>query len=113
MPHDHDHSHQHGLGHVHGSTNGPRLVASLVLTLAFVIGESIAGYRANSLALMSDAGHNASDALALGLAAYAIWVAKRPANANKTFGYHRVAILTALGNSAALVVIALLILAEA
>lgn len=100
-------------GHTHGATSGRKLWLSLGLTLTFVAIEAVFGWRAGSLALMSDAGHNASDALALGLAAYALWVARRPANPNKTFGYHRVAILTALANAAALVVIALAILAEA
>ena len=86
---------------------------SLGLTLTFVAFEIYFGMRAHSLALVSDAGHNASDALALGLAAYAIWVARRPASHRKTFGYHRVAILTAFGNAAALIVVALAILAEA
>ena len=75
--------------------------------------EAFFGFRAHSLALVSDAGHNVSDALALGLAAYAVWVARRPATPGKTFGYHRVAILTALANAAALVVIALGILVGA
>jgi len=89
------------------------LWVSLGLTTAFVAVEAYFGRRAHSLALLSDAGHNASDALALGLAAYAVWVARRPASPGKTFGYHRVAILTALGNAAALVVIALGILGTA
>ncbi|MBV9851958.1 MAG: cation transporter [Armatimonadetes bacterium] len=100
-------------GHTHGATSGGKLWLSLALTLIFVIVEAGFGWRARSLALLSDAGHNASDALALGLAAYAVWVARRPASAGRTFGYHRVAILTALANAAALVVIALAILAEA
>ena len=100
-------------GHTHGATSGRGLWLSLGLTLAFVGAEIIFGLRARSLALLSDAGHNASDALALGLAAYAVWVARRPANSGKTFGYHRVAILTALANAAALVVVALGILLEA
>lgn len=62
---------------------------------------------------MSDAGHNLSDALALGLAAYAIWIAKEPANAQRTYGYHRVGILTALFNAVTLIVIAISILVEA
>ena len=77
------------------------------MTGAFVAAEAYFGRQAHSLALVSDAGHNFSDALALGLAAYAVWVARRPASPGKTFGYHRVAILTALANAAALVVIAL------
>ena len=89
------------------------LWVSLIVTLTFVVGEYLAGRAANSLALISDAGHNLSDALALGLAAYAVWVARKPADARKTFGYHRVAILTALFNAVSLIVIGLLILSEA
>lgn len=100
-------------GHTHGATSGRLFWVSLALTLGFVVVETVYGLRARSLALLSDAGHNASDALALGLAAYAVWVARRPATPGKTFGYHRVAILTALANATALVVIALVILAEA
>jgi cobalt-zinc-cadmium efflux system protein len=115
--HTHDHqgherSHR-AVGHVHGATHGPLLWVSLTVTLAFVVGEYIAGRIANSLALISDAGHNLSDAFALGLAAYAIWIAKKPATAKKTYGYHRVGILTALVNAATLVVIGILIFVEA
>lgn len=112
--HDHDHGgHYHGPMHVHGSTSGPMLWASLGVTLLFVVFEAYFGWKANSLALMSDAGHNFSDALALGLAAYAVWIARKPANARKTFGYHRVAILTALFNAGSLIAIAVGILFEA
>ena len=100
-------------GHIHGATSGRGLWLSLGLTGAFVAAEAYFGHQAHSLALISDAGHNVSDALALGLAAYAVWVARRPASPGKTFGYHRVAILTALANAAALVVIALGILVGA
>lgn len=99
--------------HVHGATHGPRLVISLVVTLAFVVAETIASVAGSSLALLSDAGHNASDALALGLAAYAIWVSKKPANEKNTYGYHRVSILTALFNAVSLILIAVLIFVEA
>jgi cobalt-zinc-cadmium efflux system protein len=107
--HSHDDEHA-GLYHAHGPLQGPMLWLSLVVTLAFVAAEAIAGHFARSLALLSDAGHNFTDALGLGLAAYAVWVARKPANARKTFGYHRVAILTALFNAATLILIALGIL---
>ena len=100
-------------GHTHGATSGRLLWLSLGLTLAFVVLEAFFGLRAHSVALLSDAGHNASDALALGLAAYAVWLGRRPASPGKTFGYHRAAILVALANAAALVVIALAIFASA
>lgn len=100
-------------GHVHGPTSGRKMWLSLIVTVAFVVGEAIAGYTAHSLALISDAGHNLSDALALGLAAFAIWIAQRPSSAERTFGYHRVSILTALFNAVSLVVLAFWIGVEA
>lgn len=99
--------------HTHGALQGPVMWTSLTITLLFVVFEAICGAYAKSLALLSDAGHNFSDAFALGLAAYAVWIARRPANASNTFGYHRVAILTALINASTLVLIAVGILIEA
>ena len=86
---------------------------SIAVTAVFVVGEAIAGYFAHSLALLSDAGHNFSDALALVFSWYGIWMAQKPSTAKRTFGHHRVGILTALVNSVSLVVIALLIFWEA
>jgi cobalt-zinc-cadmium efflux system protein len=100
-------------GHTHGPTSGRKLWISLAVTLVFVAFEAIAGWRSHSLALISDAGHNLSDAVALGLAAFAIWISQRPATARRTFGYHRVAILTALFNAVTLVVLAAFIAIEA
>ena len=103
-----------GQAHAHGvGTTGRRLILSIAVTAAFVIGEAIAGYFAHSLALLSDAGHNFSDALALVFSWYGIWMARKPSTAKRTFGHHRVGILTALVNSVSLVVIALLIFWEA
>ena len=102
------HAHAHGVG-----TTGRRLILSIAVTAAFVVGEAIAGYFAHSLALLSDAGHNFSDALALVFSWYGIWMAQKPSTAKRTFGHHRVGILTALVNSVSLVVIALLIFWEA
>ncbi len=98
---------------MHGQTEGPMLWLCLIVTLAFVVGEAFAGFVSNSLALLSDAGHNFSDAFALGLAAYAVWIARKPSNAGKTYGYHRASILTALFNAATLLVIAVVIVIEA
>ncbi|HJT76632.1 MAG TPA: cation diffusion facilitator family transporter [Gemmataceae bacterium] len=102
MPHTHE-----------GASTGRFMGLAVVLTLAFVVGEAVAGYLANSLALLSDAGHNFADALALILSWYAIRAARRPANAWRTFGSHRVGILAALVNAVSLVVIALGIFWEA
>ncbi len=104
-PHSHyDHHHDHTAG-----VAGSKLGAAVGLTLAFVVAEAVGGYFAHSLALLSDAGHNFADAAALGLSWYAAWIARKPANAAMTFGYHRVGILAALVNAVSLVVIALLI----
>ena len=103
-----------GHGHDHGtSMTGKRLLFSVVITVAFVIGEAAAGYFSNSLALLSDAGHNFADALALVLSWYALWISQRPSSAKRSFGNHRVGILVALVNAVSLVVIALLIFWEA
>lgn len=89
-----------------------KLRAAVLLTLAFVIAEAVVGYVSHSLALMSDAGHNFADAVALGFSWYALWIAKKPAHQGMTYGYHRVGIFAALVNAVSLVVIALLILWE-
>jgi cobalt-zinc-cadmium efflux system protein len=101
-------AHQHG-----GSVEGRYIGASIVLTLLFVAGEAVAGYWSNSLALLSDAGHNLADVLALVFSWYALRAAHWPADARRTFGYHRVGILAALVNAASLVGIALFIFWEA
>ncbi|OAI38601.1 hypothetical protein AYO40_06545 [Planctomycetaceae bacterium SCGC AG-212-D15] len=101
MPHDHQ-----------GPATGRRLGLSIVLTFGFVLAEAAAGYFSNSLGLLSDAGHNLTDALALMLSWYAVRVSRRPADARKTFGYHRAGVLAALANAVTLVGIALFIFWE-
>jgi cobalt-zinc-cadmium efflux system protein len=86
---------------------------AVLLTTLFVAGEATAGWLGHSIALLSDAGHNFADALALGFSWYALKIANRPSCATRTFGYHRVGILAALVNAASLVVIAFLIAYEA
>ncbi len=90
-----------------------RLALSLGLTAAFVVIEIIAGIFGNSLALLTDAAHNFTDVIALGLSWYAVKLATQPTHSGKTFGYHRVGILVALVNSTTLVLIALGIFYEA
>src|SRR5204863_4537431 len=86
---------------------------SLVLTLAYIGLLIVAGIKAHSLALLSEAGHNASDFLALLLSLAAVYLQARPPSATKTFGYHRAGVLAALVNSVSLVVIAFFIFYEA
>jgi cobalt-zinc-cadmium efflux system protein len=83
------------------------------LTIIILAAELIGGFMGNSLAVLSDAGHVVTDIFALGLAWFATVQAERPANARKTFGYHRVGILAALVNAVTLIVIALVISWEA
>ncbi len=84
-----------------------RLALSLGLTALFVVVEILAGVFANSLALLTDAAHNATDAIALALTWWALRFTTRPANSGKTYGYHRAGILVALVNSTTLVLISL------
>ena len=90
-----------------------RLSLSLFLTLAFVFVEAAAGIFANSLALLTDAAHNFTDVITLGLSWYAIHLTTQPSNSKNTYGYHRVGILVALLNSTTLVLISLGIFYEA
>jgi cobalt-zinc-cadmium efflux system protein len=96
--HDHSHAHAHGKGRV--------LFISLGLTAAFVVLETVAGFRSGSLALLSDAGHNFTDAFALLLAAIGYYLQNRPADQSKTYGYQRAGVLAAFVNAASLVLIA-------
>src|SRR5215213_855873 len=90
-----------------------RLAAVLGLTLVFMLVEAIGGWISGSLALLADAGHMLTDAGALGLSLLSGWIALRPANDNKTYGYQRWEILAALVNGAALFGIAAWVIVEA
>lgn len=107
----HNHSHSH-FGDIANQTT-KRLALSLGLTGIFVFVEIVAGIYGNSLALLTDAAHNFTDVIALGLSWYALRLASQPAHAGKTFGYHRAGILVALVNSTTLVLISLWIFYEA
>src|ERR1051326_5211218 len=67
-----------------------RLRGVLMLTAMVMLAEAAGGWLANSLALMADAGHMLADTAAMGLALFAVWAARRPATATKTYGYQRV-----------------------
>ena len=90
-----------------------RLTLVLAVTAGFALVELVGGLMANSLALLADAGHMATDIMALGLALLAAWTARRPPDPARTYGYRRVEILAALFNGVALIVIAVMILLEA
>src|SRR5213078_3342263 len=108
-------SDQH-IGHNHNHTHGmakQALRLAFFLTIVILVAELIGGIVSNSLALLSDAGHVLTDIFALGLAWFATAQAERPANASKTFGYHRVGILAALVNAVTLILVTVWILWEA
>jgi cobalt-zinc-cadmium efflux system protein len=90
-----DHVHHH-LGH---SGEHHHLTGALYFTLGFAFVEATAGWWSGSLALLSDAGHMLTDSTALGLAAFAAWLARKPPSGRHTYGLVRVEVLTALINS--------------
>jgi len=101
----HHHGHHHGTATI--------LKWSFLATSVFVVVEAVAGFRSGSLALVSDAGHNFTDALALVLATIGVYMQSKPADSIKTFGYHRAGVLTAFVNALTLVAISVYIFYEA
>jgi cobalt-zinc-cadmium efflux system protein len=100
--------------HVHGSRNPSRVLRiSALVTAAYIVLLVVAGIRAHSLALLSEAGHNLSDFLALLLSLGAVYLQSRPPSSTKTYGYHRAGVLAALLNSGSLVIVSFGIFYEA
>jgi len=91
---------------------GRVLVWSLAGTVLFIIVEAFAGIRAHSLSLLSDAGHNFTDALALLLAWFGVYFGRKPADSVKTYGYHRAGVLAAFVNALSLLLLAAYIIWE-
>jgi len=106
-------SHSHDDDHDHTSGNMRRVIIALVLTGTFMVVEVIGGILSGSLALLADAGHMLTDTIALGLAAVAFAVSKRPGDRKLTYGYQRFQILAAFVNGLSLLVIVGWILFEA
>jgi cobalt-zinc-cadmium efflux system protein len=117
----HDHGHSQGQGHaqpaVHNhsadNTDGRRLIAALAVISVFMVVEFIGGLLSGSLALIADASHMMTDAVALALAASAHWLSMRPADGQLHFGYRRFQVLAAFVNGIALVVLMAWIVWEA
>lgn len=101
MAHDHVH-HSHAPAIDNGSQGA--FIAGICLNLAFVIAEVIAGLYYNSMALLTDAGHNISDVASLALSLIAFWIARKSSTAEYTYGYKKTTILAALINSVVLLV---------
>jgi cobalt-zinc-cadmium efflux system protein len=89
------------------------LKISLGVTAAYIVLLVVAGVRAHSLALLSEAGHNLSDLLALLLSLVAVYLQSRPPSSTKTYGYHRAGVLAALVNAVSLVAVSFFIFFEA
>jgi cobalt-zinc-cadmium efflux system protein len=90
-----------------------RLWLGIILGALLVAAEALVGIFIGSLALVSDAAHNAADILAVGLALFAVYMMAREPTVRRTYGFGRVGILTALANSVGLVVIACILAYEA
>ncbi|MFF9132763.1 cation diffusion facilitator family transporter [Streptomyces sp. NPDC014806] len=111
----HDHAHGHA-GHAHGTATAAyrgRLRGALAITLTVMVIEIVGGILADSLALVADAAHMATDALGLGMALLAIHFASRPPSERRTFGYARAEILAALANCLLLLGVGGYVLVEA
>lgn len=93
--------------------NRKRLKYALLLTAVFMVVEVVGGIVSGSLALLADAGHMLADSLALALALLAFRLSLRPADAKRSYGYHRFQTLAAFVNGLALIVVVVWILVEA
>src|ERR1700737_1594558 len=110
-PHGHDHSgdthHGHGHAHAHPTLKPSVLAWAMLATLGLVAAEIVGGLLGRSVALLNDAVHNLSDVPALGISWIAMRWAERPADTEKTYGYHRAGILAAFTNAIVLVLLSL------
>lgn len=109
------HGHAHGHGHTAADPargNAQALWIALGLNAVYTVCEALAGFLTDSLALLADAAHNLSDVAALGIALVATLLAARPATPQRSFGYKRAEILSALANGVLLVVVSILIFYE-
>src|SRR5690348_11596064 len=117
--HPHDHSHDHGhsyaghshdhshAGHAHPTLQPSVLGWAMVFTIGLVVAEVFGGILGHSVALLNDAVHNLSDIPALGISYVAMRWAQRPADSEKTYGYHRAGTLAAFTNAFVLVLLSL------
>lgn len=107
------HSHHHHHHHVDPDAGDRRVFLAIVVNVALTVVQIIGGIFAGSLALIADALHNLSDAVALAIAFGARKIARRPADSDMTFGYGRIEIVAALINYVTLIVIGLYLVYEA
>jgi cobalt-zinc-cadmium efflux system protein len=111
--HSHNHSHSHAHHHHHPADSETRLLWAMVLTGAFMVAEVAGSVFSGSLALLADAGHMLIDSSSLFMAWLATRIARRPADDERSYGYHRVQILASFTNGLAFFVIFIWIVVEA
>ncbi|WP_118132787.1 cation diffusion facilitator family transporter [Oceanicella sp. SM1341] len=111
--HGRGHGHHHGHHHLSADAGDRRVILAILVNLGLTLVQIIGGVVSGSLALVADAIHNLSDAVSLGIALLARRVAKRPSDAQMTFGYRRAEVVAALVNYTTLVVIGVWLAAEA
>jgi cobalt-zinc-cadmium efflux system protein len=103
-----EHSHSHTHGHAHtaeiNKSNKNVFIIGIGLNMAFVLAEAIAGIAYNSMALLTDAGHNLSDVASLVVSLVAFWMAKRRSSAEYTYGFKKTTVLAALVNAVVLLI---------
>jgi cobalt-zinc-cadmium efflux system protein len=109
----HGHHHHHGHGHAGGLTDERRVAGAFIIIFAFMFIEAAGGLISGSLALLADAGHMVSDAVALGMSWAAFRIGRRPADPDRSYGYQRFEVLVAYSNGCTLIVIAVWIVFEA
>ncbi|RCS29988.1 cation transporter [Rhodanobacter denitrificans] len=96
--HHHDHAHPHAATAAGGGRTR-KLLFAFVLTVLMMVAEVLGGMWSGSLALLADAGHMMVDALALLLAVVGAWMATRPADARRSYGYGRIEVLAGFVNA--------------
>jgi len=111
--HVHTHSHDHSHAPPVSRDNERRIFIAMLLTGGFMVAEIIGGLLSGSLALIADAGHMATDTAALALAWLAFRLSKRPADARRSYGYHRGEVLAAFVNGIAMIALVVWIFVEA
>jgi cobalt-zinc-cadmium efflux system protein len=100
--HSHTHSHSHSIEINKGNKNV--FLLGIGLNMTFVLAEVIAGFAYNSMALLTDAGHNLSDVASLVVSLVAFWMAKKKSSAVYTYGYKKTTVLAALVNAVVLLI---------
>ncbi len=110
----HNHNHEHAHDHGHGATNlSFAFFVAITVNVVFVVIEAVFGFRIHSLALLSDAGHNAMDVFNLIVSGLALWVSRLKGNERYTYGYKRASVFAALLNSVLLIATAVYLIVEA